>query len=493
MAMKRQRSLKLNFIMNAILTMSSVIFPLITFPYVSRILLSAGTGKVSFATSLVNYFTMFAHLGIPTYGIRACAKVRDDKLALSQTVHELLWINLVTGVISYLALFGTIALVPRVRAERPLFLIMSVTILLNGIGMEWLYRALEQYTYITVRSIVFKVIAMAAMFALVHEQSDYVIYGAISIFAASASQLLNFFNARKYIYMRPVRPYQWRRHLRPVLVFFAMSCATTVYTSLDEVMLGFMCTDSVVGHYHAAVRIKTILVSIVTALGTVLLPRASYYIQNKAFAEFDRITRKAINFVCLVAIPLVVYFILFAREGILLLSGPDFMPAIPAMQVIMPTVLLIGLTNVLGIQILVPLGGEKVVLRSEIAGAVVDLLINLALIPSMGAVGAAIGTLVAEVTVLAVQYAALRERANDALRQVHHARLLIGVGLACAGSVWVKWLHFGSFATLALSAIAFFGIYGGFLLLRREPLAWELTRQAAGLVKKAAGRNAKEE
>ena len=152
--------------MNIILTMSSFIFPVITFPYVSRILLPEGTGKVAFATSLISYFSMFAQLGIPTYGIRACAKVRDNRNELSKTVHELLIVNLGMCVISYVALFMALRYVPRLAEDKSLYVIMSFTIVLTSIGMEWLYKALEQYTYITCRSVIFKFIALIAMFLL---------------------------------------------------------------------------------------------------------------------------------------------------------------------------------------------------------------------------------------------------------------------------------------------------------------------------------------
>ena len=177
--MKENKSIKINFFMNTLLNMSSFIFPLITFPYVSRILLPEGTGKVSFATSFIAYFTMFAQLGIPTYGIRACASVRDDRKSLSRTVHELLFINIVMSVISYVILFIVLFNVPKLRDDRLLYIIVSSTILLSAIGMEWLYKALEQYTYITVRSLIFKIIALIGMFLLVKTKSDYVIYGGI--------------------------------------------------------------------------------------------------------------------------------------------------------------------------------------------------------------------------------------------------------------------------------------------------------------------------
>lgn len=475
--MKEQKSLKLNFIMNAILTMSQFVFPFITFPYVSRILLPTGTGKVSFATSVISYFALFAQLGIPTYGIRACAKVRDDKEKLTRTVQELFIINIVMSVLAYIMLFIALFTIPRLQQDKLLFLIVSLTMLFNAIGMEWLYKALEQYTYITIRSIAFKFIALAAMFLLIHQQSDYVIYGGISIFAASASNILNFIHVHKFVNLKPVGNYNFKQHLKAVVVFFAMSCATTVYTNLDTVMLGFMKSDADVGYYNAAVKIKSILVSIVTSLGVVLLPRASYYVEHRLMDEFYRITRKAINFVFLIATPMMVYFILFAKEGIYFLSGSAYEGSIVPMQLIMPTLLFIGLTNIMGIQMLVPLGKEKIVLYSEIAGVIVDLFLNTLLIPSMASSGAAIGTLAAEAVVWLVQYIALYKIVSEAYRQVHYIPLIIALVVGCLISILVKGLKFGSFMTLCVSAVLFFASYGIVLTIAQEPLILEIKKQ----------------
>lgn len=474
---EKKASLTLNFVMNAILTMSQFLFPLITFPYISRILLPTGTGKVSFATSVVSYFALFAQLGIPTYGIRACAKVRDDRKALERTVQELFLINLIMSILAYIVLFLAIAFVPRMRQEKALFLIVGLTILFNAIGMEWLYKALEQYTYITVRSIIFKLIAVVAMFVLVHEQKDYVIYGGISILAASASNVFNFFHAHKYVSIKPVGSYNFRQHLKPIVIFFAMSCAATIYTNLDTVMLGFMTSDAEVGYYNAAVKIKSILVSVVTSLGVVLLPRASYYVECKLMDKFCRITHVALNFVILISVPLTVYFILFAKEGIFFLSGAEYEASIVPMQIIMPTLLFIGLTNIMGIQTLIPLGKEKVVLYSEIAGAVADLLLNVALIPSMASAGAAIGTVVAEGVVFAVQFWALRKEVLSSYQKVRYGTIVLALALAIASCLWVKTTALGSFASLLVSAILFFAVYGGVLVLRKEPLAWQMAEK----------------
>lgn len=487
--MKKQKSLKQNFIMNAILTMSQFIFPLITFPYVSRILLPVGTGKVSFATSLISYFSLFAQLGIPTYGIRVCAKVRDNREELTRMAHELLAINIVMDVISYAILVLALLFVPRLQEDRTLYVVVSATILLTSIGMEWLYKALEQYTYITIRSIIFKFIALIAMFLLIHEQEDYVIYGGISILGGCASNIFNFINVHKYIDMKPVGNYNIRRHLKPVGVFLAMSCATTIYTHLDTVMLGFMATDADVGYYNAAVRIKSILVSIVTSLGTVLLPRASYNIEHGLVDEFWRISKKAINYVFLAASSMMLYFIFFAKEGIYFLSGAAYAGSIIPMQLIMPTLLFIGLTNILGIQILVPLGKEKIVLFSEITGAVVDLILNAILIPKYASAGAAIGTLVAEFVVLIIQYSVLKNDVASILRSIHYFKLIVALVLGSAASLWVKSLVLGNFVSLLISAILFFGVYGVFLLVTKEELVVEVYNQVIGKIVRKVRKN----
>lgn len=470
----KQKSLKLNIVMNMFLTMSSFIFPLITFPYVSRILSPEGIGKVSFATSLVAYFSMFSQLGIPTYGIRACAKVRDDKKELTKTAQELLIINLIMSAISYAAFCLMLLFVPRLQSEKRLYIIISFTIILTSIGMEWLYKALEQYTYITIRSVLFKFIALIAMFLLIHKRSDYVLYGGISIFAASASNVFNLINIHRYIDLKPVGGYNLKRHLKPIGIFFAMACATTIYTNLDTIMLGFLTSDTDVGYYNAAVKIKNILVSVVTSLGTVLLPRASYYVENGLIDEFKRITKKALNFVFLLAVPLMVYFIFYAKEGILFLSGSAYMGSIIPMQIIMPTLLFIGITNILGIQILVPMGNEKIVLYSEIVGAMVDIIVNALLIPRYASAGAALGTLIAEFAVLIVQFYTLKDEISNTFRQLHYMKILIASFCGSFVSLWVKMLDMGCFFSLVISSILFCSAYVAVLLILKEEMLLEI-------------------
>jgi len=355
-----------------------------------------------------------------------------------------------------------------------------LTIIFNVIGVDWLYKGLEQYTYITVRSIIFKFISLIVMLLLIKEQNDYVIYGGITILAGVGSNVLNFMNIRKYIYIYPIGKYNFKRHLKKIALFFAMSMAINIYTNLDNVMLGFMANDKDVGYYNAAVKIKGLLVSFVTSLGVVLLPRVSYYVEKGMHDEFERITKKAFNFVILLTCPVTIYFMLFAKEGILFFSGKAYMGSVVPMQIIMPTVLLIGMTNISSLQILIPIGKEKIVLYSQIAGAIVNLTINAILIPKFASSGAAIGTLAAELVVFAVQFFVLKDISALVFKQIFNFKLAISLVSASILSIWVKALNLPSIKICIISACIFFGVYGLLLNIFREPLVIELENQILG-------------
>ncbi|MBQ7933908.1 MAG: flippase [Lachnospiraceae bacterium] len=475
--MQGRKSMGKNFIMSALLAVSSVIFPLITYPYASRVLGPEGIGRVSLAYSVITYFMMFARLGIPTYGVHICAKVRDDKEALSRTVQELLLINLMITVVSYVLLFLTVNLVPRFQAHKELYYLMSIMIILDIIGVEWLFKALEEYSYITIRSVFFKIIAVIAMFALVRGTEDYVLYGFISIFAVSASNVMNFFRAGRYVTGKKIQKYNFKRHFKAVSVFFAMACATTISTHLDTVMLGFLSTDAAVGYYSTAIKVKIILVNLVTSVGAVLLPRASYLVEHGLMEEFRVNCKKAINFVLLVAPAMAVYFILYAEQTILLMSGKAYMSAVLPMQIIMPTLIFIGITNIFGVQMLIPFGKETVVLRSVVAGSVVNIICNALLIPQWGANGAAVGTLVAELVVFVVQYRVLRKQMEGVFRSVQYTKILLALIGAVAASLWVAHLPLYHWVALVLSACLFFGVYCLVLVVLKETLMGEVLAQ----------------
>lgn len=482
--MERQKSLKLNFIMNVILTVSTIVFPLIIYPYISRILLPEGVGKVALALSIISYFTIFSQLGIPVYGLRIAAQLRDDKKSLTKAVQELFIINMITTFIAYILLFGIIFFIPQLKEEKLLYIIIGSSIILNTIGMEWLFKGLEEYTYITIRSIIFKIIGLILVFLLIHSKADYIVYGVIIIVSGYLGFILNFIFSFKWINFKLLKDYNFKQHLKPIFVFFAMSCAITVYTNLDTVMLGFMKTNTDVGYYSVAVKVKIVLAGLITALGTVLLPRSSYYIKQNLFDEFKKISTKSMSFIFVFSIPLMIYFLLFAKYTVLFLFGSAFNGSIVPMQVIMPTLLFIGITHLIGFQIMVPLGKENLVLYSVIAGAVVDVILNFILIPRYSAAGAALGTVFAELCVLIFQVVVMKNYVLNNIKNQEYIKIVAAILLAIAISLYLVKFSYNNLFAIIISASSFFVVYMTALYLTKEKITVEIFNILVSKLKK---------
>ena len=485
MGEKKVHSVRYNFIMNFILTSSQFVFPLITFPYVSRVLLAEGNGRIAFASSIANYFLLVASLGIPTYGIKACAQVRDDKEKLSKTAHELFIINAVMTTLALIVYFAMILLVPQMAQDKTLFYINGVNILLNCVGMNWLFQALEKYDYITVRSIVFKILAVLFMFLFVHNTGDVAIYAAVTVFSSVGSNVFNFVKVHSYIRVKRFEHYEFAKHFKPILILFSQTLVASIYTNLDTVMLGFMKDSQAVGLYSAAVKIKGMLVSLVGSLANVLLPRMSYYLKNGRADKFEELTQKAINFTLFISIPISLYFVIFSKESLVFLSGESYVAATPAMQFVTFAVISIGITGILGIQVLTSTGREKCVLYSVAVGAVVDLVLNLVFIPIWGAAGAAFATMIAEYSVLAVQLYYTKDILSRLKANLRVHKYIIGTIFASAFGIGIKQAGIHSaFVTLVISSIGFFGVYALIELMLKEPFAEEIIRTGLKVIKK---------
>lgn len=456
--------------MNFILTVSNFIFPLITFPYVSRVLLPEGTGKVAFALSIVSYFTIFASFGVVTYGIRAIAQVRDDQERLSKTMHELLFINIISMIIVYIVLAIAILVVPKFAMEKELFWVTSLFILFTIIGIEWLYKGLEKYQYITIRTIIFKIASLFLVFLFVKEKSDYIIFAFISIFAIVGSGVINLINSRKLINYTLYPEYEFKKHLKPMFVLFLTSMAIAIYTSLDEGLLGLLSSPEQVGYYNAAVRVKGILFTLITSLGVVLLPRLSYYVENHMETEFHEALAKSTNFIIVIAASVVIFFTLFAKETILILAGENYVASIIPLQIVVWALILSAITNILGIQILLPLKQDKQLLFSVLCAATVDVIANFLLVPKLAAVGTALSVIAAELSVLIVQIIILRQYIKILFSglQLHKIIIALLIAIACALFVREIVVNTSTLIIFLCSSSVFFLAYFIILLLLKE-------------------------
>lgn len=297
----KEKSIKANAILNVIRIASSILLPMISYPYISRVLGPIQLGKVDFATSIISYFSIIAGLGIPNYGIICCSKVRNDRYELKKTVVELLTINFILTIIAYIALFLSILFIPILYARRRVILIYSITILGTTIGIDWLYAALEDFKYITIRSIVFKTISVVLMLLLIKNQKDYILYEYILVFSTVGSNVLNFIHARNLVDISQFKNIRIKKHMLPIIIFASASVAGTINANTDTAMLGLLKSDYDVGLYGFAVKFKNLLVNLNNAALTVMIPRLSYYAGQKKMKEFEGLLKKAADSVMMIA------------------------------------------------------------------------------------------------------------------------------------------------------------------------------------------------
>jgi O-antigen/teichoic acid export membrane protein len=399
------KSLKTNFIFNFINTVSGLLFPVITFPYISRVIMAGGIGQVQFYNSIINYIVLFSSLGIPLYGIREIARVRDNQEALNRTVFEILSLNLILNIVGYLVVFILCSTVSRIYENIPLFLILSLSIILNTIGCSWFYSGIEDYKYIAIRGICIKIISILFLFFFVKSQNDLLEYGFYTVFGSVGNNILNFIKIRKYLNFGYFKfsNLNIKRHIKPAFSIFIFNIITSIYLNLDKVMLGFIKGDVSVGYYTAATNLSQVLLYSVTSLGAVLLPRASNLINNNKFAEFEELSLKAYHFVLFLSIPIVSGCILLAKPLIHLFCGPDFEPSILTLKLISPIIIFIGMSNLIGMLILYPLGKIKIVTISTCVGAIMNIILNSILIPFYSQYGAAFSTVLSEFSVTLTQ------------------------------------------------------------------------------------------
>lgn len=399
-------SVKKNFALNLINTISGLLFPLITFPYASRILLAEGIGQVQFFQGIIGYIALCTALGIPMYAIREIARVRNDRELCSRTSVEILLLHSGLTLIGYAIVAVLVATVTQIQVDIPLFLLLSTNLFFTAIGATWFYQGIEDFKYITIRAIVVRLFSLVCLFIFVKEKSDLFCYATISVTAEVGSNLFNFFRLRKYIDISRLRLKELHplRHLKPALRIFAMNLVISIYVNLDSVMLGFLKDEKAVGYYAASTRITKSILGVVQSLGTVLLPRISNLVSNHRMEEFHQLANKAFRFMLMLSLPLTVGLIFMASSLIHLFCGSGFEPSILTTQIMAPIILFISLSGIMCWQILFPLDKEKWVVYATMSGAIVNFTLNWILIPSYAQYGAGIATSIAEclVTIVAI-------------------------------------------------------------------------------------------
>lgn len=400
------QSVKVNYILNLINTGTQMLFPLITFPYVCRVIEADGIGQINFFQSIISYISLFTCLGIPMYAIREIARDRSDVVQMNRTAMEILLLHSMLTLVGYAIVAILCLTVPQIQVNIPLFLILSLTIFFTAIGCEWFYQGIEDFKYITIRGLIIKTVSVVLLFIFVKSKTDLLYYGCYTVFGVLGGNIFNFFRLRKYIHRENIifSELHIKRHIKPVLKVFSFSVVTSIYLQLNTVLLGFLKNALAVGYFAAATKVMQMLLTMSACLGSVMMPRASHLIAENKEDEFNRLIQKSYDFTLAIALPMTIGLIFCAPSLITALCGVKFEHSILPSQIIAPIILMVAISNVFGIQVLFPKGKINVVTLCCGIGAVADLILNLCLIPFFSYIGTSIAYLGAEVATTVSMY-----------------------------------------------------------------------------------------
>ena len=396
-----EKSIKVNSILNVIKTISSIIFPLITFPYISRVLQPENVGKVNFGSSFVSYFSLIASLGITTYAIRECSAVRGDKKKLGEKASQIFSINVCTTIVAYVLLGLSLIFFRKLDSYRTLIIIQSTAILFTTWGADWLNSAMEDFKFITIRSIGFQFISLILMFIVVHQPEDYLKYAAITVLSSCGANITNILYRRKYCTVRFTKDMHWREHFKPILLLFVMILAQTIFNSSDITMLGFMKGDYEVGLYSSAVKMANLVSQVVASLAWVVMPRMSLYFAEANYEKINEMLKKTFNVLVTIGFPCAVGCVCLSQEIIIIISGAQYIAAAPALSILMIGFMfsLVG-GSFLGNMVLLPSQREDVYMIVCCVATGINLVMNYFLIPLWGVNAAAATTMFASLLIM---------------------------------------------------------------------------------------------
>lgn len=396
MPVEKQKSLKLNMILNAIRSILSVLFPLITFPYISKILGVENIGRFNYSSSIINYFILISELGIGTYAIRNGSAFRENRMKLNQFADEMFTINMLSMVASYILLILVIFAFPGLKEYWTLLVILSFQIILKMVGIDWIYSIYEDYLYITVRSIAFQILSLVLLFCLVHAEEDLNVYAVITVFANASSSILNYVHARKRIKIGFTKTIDWKRHIRPIFVMFAMSLTVSIYVSSDVTVLGVLCGNKAVGIYSVSAKIYTIVKSLLSTIIVVSIPRLSAQFGSGRLSEFRETANDIYRTLITAMLPAITGIIILRKPIVLLISGSEYAEATSSLSILSIALFMCMAAWFWGQCILVPMKREDEVFKVTLFSAMLNLMLNLILIPKWQENAAALTTVLAE-------------------------------------------------------------------------------------------------
>lgn len=393
MEMQKNNS-KTNYIYSAVYQLLTVLTPLLTAPYLARVIGADGVGIYSYFNNIASYFAMFGMLGLTNYANRYIARVRDDAEKLNYVFSSIYYMQILLGV--FVSILYVLYITFLVKDNRDIYWILFLPVLATITNLTWFYWGLEEFRITVSRSIFIKFITIACIFLFVKEKSDLWKYCLILSAGTFCGNIPLFLLLKKYVKFVKVDLKDMLIHIKPNLILFIPVLSVSVYRTMDKIMLGWLSTYSSVGYYENIDKIINICLGFITALGQVMLPKSANLVANGRIAESNRLIVKSFKFSTLFCSALVFGLISVSDVFVPVFLGKEFMPSIDILMLLAPNLFLLAWGNVLKTQFLMPRGKDMAYIISTLLGAIINTIINVALIPKFSGIGAAIGTICAE-------------------------------------------------------------------------------------------------
>ncbi len=451
------------FLLNFFRVITSIIFPLITLPYVTRALQPSGFGKVDFANSIIAIFIMFSTLGIPTYGVRLVAQNRHDSIKLSQNVKQLLMLQILGVIICYVVFFICLFLYSKMANEKLLFLILSLSILMNGVGIDWFFSGMEEYGYITLRNGIIQILSFCMILLLIKTPSDYIIYAGITVFSSVGINVLNLFHLRNRISWSGKFTANVLPHIKGSIVFFVLILIGTSLTKLESIMIGSFMNYQDVGIYAAANKIIQCVIGVFTGIGMTFLPTL-ICLKNDDILKFNIVLEKSVDFIYFVTLPTCVILFILAPQIIDLVVGHKFYLSVTPFRILVAIIFITSLNVVVGNQVFIAFHKESYGAFPILTLAILSPLLNYMLIHYFGVSGASTALLLTSIISAIIQlYLAMKINRIRLFRK-HHLKYILASILMAFIVLYCINLNIPLLAIIVISMIG----YGLVLIAMRE-------------------------
>lgn len=449
----KKKSLGLNALVNGFRSVLNLIFPLITFPYVTRVLSVKGIGIYNFSNTFANYFVLLAGLGISTYAVREGAKYRDEQSKINAFASQVFTINIGSTIISYILLFISLILFYNLRTYAVSILIFSIEIAFTTLGTEWIYTIYEEYSYITVRSIIFKIISIILLFIFVKKPTDYLNYVWITVLSTVGSNLFNYVHAKKFCQIKIVKDIDLRRHIKPILIIFASVLAVNIYVSSDTTILGLIKDDYAVGIYSTSVKIYIMAESLLGAILVVTVPRLALLWGKKDYKAYKELLVKVINSLSILVLPATIGIMMLSKEIIYIIAGKKYFASTNSLRVICWAIVFSLFSFIFSQCILIPAKKENEVLKNTIITALINIGLNFVLIPFLSYDGTSISTVISELIVMILNGVSCKEIIKPVFKQKEIKKNLVDSVIGCGGIIGICLLIKISYSSLIVCAI----------------------------------------